>query len=247
MILRRAAEHVKAQNWFAVTIDLLIVIVGVFIGIEMANWNQARQDRVEERRYYGQLLLDLRADLETLERAEARADRHDEAAQLVLDRLGGKLPQQASPGQMAKAIQLAGFIYIPHAARGTYDELISTGNLGLLRNAQLKSHIAHYYGDFEENRQWDLLLRGQQSDYWAETAGILPRPLLSAAFRGIEPAVSSDEDRAIWQAARSHQRLPNMLVGMAAHQARVRRDSKQFAERATKLIAEIEQHLKDSA
>jgi hypothetical protein len=247
MLLRRVAEHAKAQNWFAVALDFLIVVVGVFVGIEMANWNQARQDRQEERRYYGQLLVDLRADLQTLERAEVRADRHDEAAQLVIDRLSGKALSQASPGRMAKAIQLAGFIYIPHASRGTYDELISTGNLRLLRNSQLKSHIAHYYGDFEENRQWDSLLRDQQSDYWADTAGILPRPVLRATFRGVEPAVSSAEDRAIWQAARSHQRLPNMLVGMAAHQERVRRDGEQFAARATKLIAEIEQHLKDSA
>ena len=29
MILRRITEHVKAQNWFAVAIDFVIVVVGV--------------------------------------------------------------------------------------------------------------------------------------------------------------------------------------------------------------------------
>jgi len=243
MILRRVTAHVKAQNWFAVALDFLIVVVGVFVGIEMANWNQARQDRQEERRYYGQLLVDLRADLETLEQAQRRADWHDEAAQLVIDRLGGKAPPQASLGRMAKAIHRAGFIYIPHASRGTYDELISTGNLGLLRNSPLKTRIAQYYGDFEKDRQWDSLLRDQQGDYWAETAGLVPRPVLRAAIRGTEPTVSSDQDRAIWLAASLHPRLPNMLVGMAAHQERVRRDSEHFATRATNLISEIERHL----
>jgi hypothetical protein len=38
-----------------------------------------------------------------------------------------------------------------------------------------------------------------------------------------------------------------MLVGMAAHQERVRRDSELFAARATKLITEIERHLKETA
>ena len=47
MILRRVVEHVKSQNWFAVTLDFFIVVIGVFIGIEVANWNQARQDRQE--------------------------------------------------------------------------------------------------------------------------------------------------------------------------------------------------------
>lgn len=245
MILRRVVEHAKTQNWFAVTLDFFIVVIGVFVGIEVANWNQARQDRQEERRYYGQLLVDLQGDLETFSGAEKLADRYDEAAQLVIDRLGGKAPPQASPGRMAIAIHRAGFIYIPYTSRGTYNELVSTGNLRLLRNSQLKSEIASYYGTFDRIRQWDGLLRDQQSDYWAETAGVLPRPVLRAAVRGTEPTVSPGEDRAIWQAARSHPRLPHMLIGMAAHQERVRRDSEIHAVRATKLIADIEQHLKD--
>jgi Family of unknown function (DUF6090) len=246
MILRRVIEHAKTQNWFAVMLDFFVVVIGVFIGIEVANWNQARQDRQEERRYYGQLLVDLRGDLGTFSRAERLADRYDEAAQLVIDRLSGKTPPEASPGRMATAIHHAGFIYIPYASRGTYNELVSTGNLGLLRNSQLKSEIANYYATFDRNRQWDGLLRDQQSDYWAETAGIVPRAVLRAALRGTEPTVSPGEDRAIWQAARSHRRLPGMLIGMAAHQERVRRDSEISAGHATRLIADIERHLKGS-
>ena len=247
MILRRVVEHAKTQNWFAVTLDFFIVVMGVFIGIEVANWNQARQDRQEERRYYGQLLVDLRGDLEVFSRAESRADMYDEAAQLVIDRLGGKATPQASPSRMAIAIHKAGWIYIPSASRGTYDELVSTGNLGLLRNSELKSEIANYYASFDENRQWDWLMRDQQSDYWAETAGILPRSVVRAALRGTEPTLSPGEDRAIWEAARAHPRLSSMLIGMAAHQERVRRDSEMLAARATKLIADIEQHLKGSS
>ena len=246
MILRRIVEHAKTQNWFAVLLDFLIVVMGVFVGIEVANWNQARQDRQEERRYYGQLLVDLRADLETFSRAEKLADLYDEAAQLVIFRLGGKAPPHVSPGRMAISIHRAGFIYIPYTSRGTYNELVTTGNLGLLRNSPLKSEIASYYGTFDRIRQWDGLLRDQQSNYWAETAGVLPRPLLRAAVRGTEPTMSPSEDQAIWQAARSHPRLSSMLIGMAAHQERVRRDSETQAASATKLIADIEKHLKES-
>lgn len=246
MILRRVVEHAKAQNWFAVMLDFFIVVMGVFVGIEVANWNQARQDRQEERRYYGQLLVDLRIDLETFSRTERLADQYDEAAQLVIDRLGGKPQPHVSPGRMAISIHRAGFIYIPYTSRGTFNELVSTGNLRLLRNSQLKSEIANYYGTFDRVRQWDGLLRDQQSNYWTETAGVLPRPVLRAAVRGTDPTISPSQDRAIWQAARSHPRLSSMLIGMAAHQERVRRDSDIQADSAKKLIADIEQHLKDS-
>ncbi len=43
MLLRRVIEHVKAQNWTAVGLDFVIVVVGVFIAL-------AVQERAQERR-----------------------------------------------------------------------------------------------------------------------------------------------------------------------------------------------------
>lgn len=45
MLLRRVMEHANAQNWFAVGIDFVIVVVGVVIGIEVANWNEVRNNK----------------------------------------------------------------------------------------------------------------------------------------------------------------------------------------------------------
>lgn len=47
MVLRGVTHHVKAQNWTAVALDFVIVVVGVFIGIQVANWNSARIDRAQ--------------------------------------------------------------------------------------------------------------------------------------------------------------------------------------------------------
>lgn len=62
MLVRRIAEHVKAQNWFAVCIDFVIVVVGVVIGIQVANWNEERQLAAQERSYLGQLRDELLAN-----------------------------------------------------------------------------------------------------------------------------------------------------------------------------------------
>ena len=61
MILRRIADNLRAQNWTSVAIEVAIVVVGVFIGIEAANWNQERQEHQETR----QLLSQLEAELTT--------------------------------------------------------------------------------------------------------------------------------------------------------------------------------------
>ena len=45
MIFKRAVAKLRAQDWMAITLELMIVIIGVFVGIQAANWNQARLER----------------------------------------------------------------------------------------------------------------------------------------------------------------------------------------------------------
>ncbi|MDZ7629063.1 MAG: hypothetical protein U5J99_11755 [Parvularculaceae bacterium] len=41
MLLRRVIDRVRAQNWRAVAIDFVIVVLGVFVGLHVNNWNAA--------------------------------------------------------------------------------------------------------------------------------------------------------------------------------------------------------------
>ena len=43
MILRRVIAHFRKQEWTAIALDFLIVVVGVFVGIQVSNWNAARK------------------------------------------------------------------------------------------------------------------------------------------------------------------------------------------------------------
>lgn len=45
MLLRRVLLHVRQQNWFAVLLDFVIVVVGVFIGVQVANWNDTQKQQ----------------------------------------------------------------------------------------------------------------------------------------------------------------------------------------------------------
>src|SRR3954470_2719362 len=59
MIFTRAGAKLRAQDWMAISIELVIVIVGVFIGIWVANWNQERVKKQETR----QMLVQLKPEL----------------------------------------------------------------------------------------------------------------------------------------------------------------------------------------
>ena len=45
MLFRRIKAHVEKENWFAVGVDFAIVVIGVFIGLQVANWNEARGEQ----------------------------------------------------------------------------------------------------------------------------------------------------------------------------------------------------------
>ena len=64
MILRRLTENLRAQNWTAITIEFLIVVIGVFIGTQVANWNQGRLAKIETEQMLEQLVPELRSQLE---------------------------------------------------------------------------------------------------------------------------------------------------------------------------------------
>ena len=59
MLLRSVIKHVKTQDWFAIGLDFAIVVVDVFLGIQIGNWNE---DRVFENREQA-LLVELRAEI----------------------------------------------------------------------------------------------------------------------------------------------------------------------------------------
>ena len=62
MIFKRVVAKLRAQDWGAITIELGIVVLGVFIGTLVANANQGRLQARETR----QLLEQIKPDLERL-------------------------------------------------------------------------------------------------------------------------------------------------------------------------------------
>lgn len=74
MILRRLADAVRQQDWVTVAIETLIVVFGVFIGLQVNNWSGARASRAA----YAEALIRFEAEIDRniaeLERATADLD-----------------------------------------------------------------------------------------------------------------------------------------------------------------------------
>lgn len=88
-MIRRIRAHAAKQDWFAVTVDLVIVVIGVFLGIQASNWNQDRQDRAEARELRRQIVENLKAneaDLTSRSSYYGQVQKHAMAALKALNR-----------------------------------------------------------------------------------------------------------------------------------------------------------------
>ena len=145
MILRRLIEQVREQAWTAIAIDFVIVVVGVFFGIQVSNWNALRIDKARTHAYLERIRADLDADL------AGYRDRLDFWGKVSV--YGAKGLDYAETGEAGdqsqwdlllayfQASQVAEFF----TTQATYDELKSGGELGLISDLELRDRLAQYY------------------------------------------------------------------------------------------------------
>ena len=62
MVVRRIREHVATHNWFAVSVDVVIVVLGVFLGTQVNNWNETRLENDRAKEYRARLIAELDFD-----------------------------------------------------------------------------------------------------------------------------------------------------------------------------------------
>lgn len=144
MLLRRITEHIKAQNWFAVAIDFVIVVVGVFIGIQVSNWNDARalNNRAE------QSLVELQNDFSAIDAAAAELAGFYEGLINDLETLVRAIDAGSIDPENMDTIKAAlayGDVFAdPPPPSGTFRDLESSGNLTLIRNRDLRLRLIEY-------------------------------------------------------------------------------------------------------
>ncbi len=142
MILRRITEGIRNQDWFVVVVEILIVVVGIFAGLQVDDWNEARKDRNDEIIYLERIVADLEISL--IENAGARdfQQRHGDIGIFLLNALEKCELAEAERDKFATAIYLLAKTTPRPFAKTAIDELMSTGRTTIIRNIDLRQHIA---------------------------------------------------------------------------------------------------------
>jgi len=173
MLLRRISEHVRTQNWTAIGIDFLIVVVGVFVGLQVSNWNDARAEQERLSRYIDELQLDLAAEMEEMRGIqEVALARHAATSYLLEQAIGWQRPEviarfgddfvlppipeveiEAGQAILTETLRMETF----DGQRHTFDALTNTGEFQLFNQHPVARDLREYYADvvafqdFEQN------------------------------------------------------------------------------------------------
>lgn len=143
MILRRFAEALKQQNWAAIAIEFVLLVLGVFLGIQVANWNEERETHRKAEVFTARLTEDLRKEGWGYEWIIQYNRETNENQRRVLDAMSGEIT--LSDEQFLVSAYRATQYKENNRYRATYDELVSTGTIGLIADQALRETAGNVF------------------------------------------------------------------------------------------------------
>lgn len=161
MILRRVIEHVRAQDWFAVALDFLIVVVGVFMGLQVQEWNTERKEAIQERKYLERLHGEVKTAVDEMRNLNALYNYTQSQLQIALDVINDSASVEKLTGSQCASIFFSHVYEQDYQGLPTVEELLTSGRLSTLRHDELRSLLAKHQ---QHLTGWQRVLMGMLGD-----------------------------------------------------------------------------------
>ena len=145
MILRRVIHHFRNQEWTAIGIDFLIVVFGVFMGIQVANWNQAQTDISLGTAYLKRIKVDVETDIANYHKRMAFWKQVIDYGTNALANAENQPHKKLTEWELLLAFFQASQIAEFYSTLATYNELTNAGELRLLGNVAIRNEVTNYY------------------------------------------------------------------------------------------------------
>lgn len=172
MILRRVAQRLRQHEWTTVAIELLLVVLGVFIGIQVSNWNDARKEHSLEATYLDRIARDIRGDIAEMDEIiRVSTVRMSVLNRLLEEATGRALPRAFDSARGRIEVQavpvyadgdpnspgMALFILSTlDGNRSAYETVINTGGIGVMRDAGTLRKVQDYYASVDKAVHFEI-------------------------------------------------------------------------------------------
>lgn len=173
VLLKRIARFIRSHDWFAVGVEILVVVIGLLLALQLDRWREEHLEKQQERAYVGRLIADVEDDVPAIEYAIRLQTLRLDLIELLMATARDEKAAVDDPVVFLGAVNQAAYTYTPALTSHTFVNLRSTGDLRLIRSQELKEVLFDYYGYDEEQRQYRPLQFRTESRHFELAAGVL--------------------------------------------------------------------------
>ena len=188
-------------DWTYAIGELTIVTVGVLIALAVDQWNSDRLTGIEEAAYVSRLMSDIDDDIKDLEYQINAVDQKQESLARVAEQLRSGLTSDHLEFFQDAVIGANYGWNQERAYRATYDDLLGSGNFGLINDHRVRILISDYYDGFENGAN---RIEERETEYPNLTYELIPRATTIRDDgvvweRSVEPNLQPDRVEKIYQ------------------------------------------------
>lgn len=145
MALKTLAARLRSHDWMAALIELLIVVLGILIALQVSTWNQDRLDRARADSYYRRIGAELQADLARINKTRVFWKQvSDYGLGAIAFGERGEMVQ-GSAWKTVLAYYQASQILPFELEDTSFNEMRDAGDLNLISDEGLRKGLAGYY------------------------------------------------------------------------------------------------------
>jgi len=144
MILRHLADAIRGQNWFTVLIELAVVVVGIFLGLQVDDWNERRKEASLESGYVERLEAEIDANIAVYQAAIEQSATADKLYRDYFDYLTDPAAPLPDKSELLGGLCRVGLNPGAPFDNSVHDELETTGRSELIGYVQLTHSLISY-------------------------------------------------------------------------------------------------------
>ena len=141
MILSRLSQSLKEQDWLAISIEFVLLVAGVFLGIQAQQWSNEREQRRLEHVYIERVLSDVNLSIDTNELNVSRLTSNSDGSTLVLNSLRSCSLPEAQRDAFADGLSDIAKVGPSVFVLSTMDEMLSAGNFSIIRSQKIRDAL----------------------------------------------------------------------------------------------------------
>ena len=152
---RRIRQRLVVENRFSKYLlyaigEIVLVVLGILIALQINNWNEAKSEQVIENAYMKNLLEDLEDDLAIYDTFQ----NSNKEVYALIDSIIPSLKSENRNDNVSKLAYWSRMVTIKwtiiHTVERTYEQMKSSGHLRLVSNSEVSDAISKYYNSLSE-------------------------------------------------------------------------------------------------